>query len=70
MTTHAAVQRDDDSVITVEAGSQMFGIPLRCRRRDDIVPSETIGGVGAAQLILHRNRTIPVFDLANLLRVR
>lgn len=57
-------------VMTVEAGGQMFGIPLDAVVETVGVPAETIMGVGAAQAVVRRNRTIPVFELAGLLQVR
>ncbi len=57
-------------VMTVEAGGQMFGIPLDAVVETIRVPNEVIAGVGAARAIVHRERTLPVFDLANLLRVQ
>jgi two-component system chemotaxis sensor kinase CheA len=57
-------------VMTVEAGDQMFGIPLDAVVETVSVPTEHIVGVGAAQAIVRRNRTIPVFELAGLLRRR
>jgi len=57
-------------VMTVEAGGQMFGIPLDAVVEAISVPLETIVGVGAAWAIVRRNRTIPVFELAGLLQGR
>jgi two-component system chemotaxis sensor kinase CheA len=57
-------------VMTVEAGGQMFGIPLDAVIEAISVPTETIVGVGAARAIVRRERTIPVFELAGLLQVR
>jgi two-component system, chemotaxis family, sensor kinase CheA len=57
-------------VMTVEAGGQMFGIPLDAVVETIRVPVESIVGVGTAQAIVRRDRTVPVFELANLLRLR
>ncbi len=57
-------------VMTVEAGGQTFGIPLDAVIETIRVPVSTMAGVGAAHAIAHRNRTLPIFDLANLLQVR
>jgi two-component system chemotaxis sensor kinase CheA len=57
-------------VMTVEAGGQMFGIPLDAVIEAISVPTEAIVGVGAARAIVRRDRTIPVFELAGLLQVR
>ncbi|THD81718.1 MAG: chemotaxis protein CheA [Phenylobacterium sp.] len=51
-------------VMTVEAGGQLFGIPM-----DSIVETVRIGrdrivGVGAAEAFVLRDRTIPLIDLA------
>ncbi|HEY6641366.1 chemotaxis protein CheA [Povalibacter sp.] len=57
-------------VMTVEAGGQMFGIPLDAVVESIRVPIESIACIGAAQAIVHRNHTLPVFELARVLRVR
>ncbi|MES2605706.1 MAG: chemotaxis protein CheA [Pseudomonadota bacterium] len=57
-------------VMTVEAGGQTFGIPLDAVIETIRVPVNTLIGVGAAHAIAHRNRTLPVFELANLLHVQ
>lgn len=57
-------------VMTVEAGEQTFGIPLEAVIETAQVSRLEINGVGAARAIVRRNRTIPVFDLANILSVR
>ncbi len=57
-------------VMTVEAGGQMFGIPFDAVVETLSVPAEQILGVGAARAIVRRNRTLPVFALADLLEVR
>jgi two-component system, chemotaxis family, sensor kinase CheA len=56
-------------VMTVEAGDQMFGIPLDVVVETVRVAKETITGVGAGRATVLRDRTIPVFDLARLLGV-
>ena len=57
-------------VMTVEAGRQMFGVPLDAIVETVSVPKTAIRGIGAAQAIVLRNRTIPVFDLASVLALR
>lgn len=57
-------------VMTVEAGGQTFGIPLDAVIETIRVPVGDIARVGAAQAIVHRDRTLPVFELANLLQVQ
>jgi two-component system chemotaxis sensor kinase CheA len=57
-------------VLTVEVGDQMFGIPLESVIETLSVPVETIVEVGAAKAIVRRDRTVPIFDLASLLRVQ
>ena len=56
-------------VLTVEAGGQMFGIPLDGVVETMRVPAASIVGVGAASAMVRRDRTIPVFELAGLLGV-
>ncbi|MES2626140.1 MAG: chemotaxis protein CheA [Pseudomonadota bacterium] len=57
-------------VMTVEAGGQTFGIPIDAVIETIRVPVNTIAEVGSAQVIVHRNRTLPVFDLTSLLQVQ
>ena len=57
-------------VMTVEAGGQMFGIPLDAVVETISVPQENIVGIGAARAIVRRDRTVPVFELAGLLQGR
>jgi two-component system chemotaxis sensor kinase CheA len=57
-------------VMTVEADGQMFGVPLEAVVETIRVATDTIAGIGTARALVRRNRTIPVFDLGNLLRVR
>lgn len=52
-------------VMTVEAGGQSFGIPVDALVEILRVPRAAISGVGAAQVLVHRDRTIPVIDLAS-----
>ncbi|HEX3673967.1 MAG TPA: chemotaxis protein CheA [Rhizomicrobium sp.] len=54
-------------VMTVEAGGQMFGIPLDAVVETIRVPRERIKPVGAAYAIVHRDQTVPVIDLARTL---
>jgi two-component system chemotaxis sensor kinase CheA len=54
-------------VMTVEAGGQVFGIPLDAIVETVRLPKEAFSGVGGAQAIVHRNRTIPVVELKGVL---
>jgi len=54
-------------VLTVEAGGQMFGIPLDAVRETLRIDRGRILRVGAAAATVLRNRTIPVIDLPQLL---
>jgi two-component system chemotaxis sensor kinase CheA len=54
-------------IMTVEAGGQAFGIPVDAVVETVRVASEGISGVGDARVIVHRNRTIPVLELATVL---
>ena len=56
-------------VMTVEAGGQMFGLPLEAIIETVRVPRAAIVKVGAAHAVVLRERTIPVIDLATLLGV-
>jgi two-component system, chemotaxis family, sensor kinase CheA len=57
-------------VMTVEAAGQLFGIPLDAVIETMSVPAQSLAGIGAARAIVRRNRTLPVFELANLMQVR
>jgi two-component system chemotaxis sensor kinase CheA len=57
-------------VMTVEAGGQLFGVPLDAILETISVPTASIAGIGAAHVIVLRNRTVPVVDLANVLGLR
>jgi two-component system chemotaxis sensor kinase CheA len=52
-------------VMTVEAGDQVFGIPLDAIVETVRVPQAALTDLGAAQAIVVRDRTIPVIELAN-----
>jgi two-component system, chemotaxis family, sensor kinase CheA len=54
-------------VMTVEAGGQAFGIPVDAVVETVSVARDGIAGVGEARVIVHRNRTIPVIELAAVL---
>ncbi len=56
-------------VMTVEAGGQMFGLPLEAIIETTRVPQAAISKVGAAPVIVLRNRALPVIDLASVLGV-
>jgi two-component system chemotaxis sensor kinase CheA len=57
-------------VLTVEAGGQMFGIPLDAVQETVRINRDRIAPIGAAQAFVLRNRTIPVIDLAQILGAR
>lgn len=54
-------------VMSVEAGSQSFGIPFDAVVETIRVNRDSISAVGAAHAIIYRNRTVPVIDLAETL---
>jgi two-component system, chemotaxis family, sensor kinase CheA len=56
-------------VMTVEAGGQMFGLPVEAVIETVRVPQPAIAQIGAAQAIALRGRTIPIIDLATILGV-
>jgi two-component system chemotaxis sensor kinase CheA len=56
-------------VMTVEAGGQMFGLPLEAIIETVRVPQAAIAGVGTAPAVVLRNRTLPLIDLAAVLGV-
>ena len=57
-------------VMTVEAGGQVFGIPLEAVIETVRLPRERIMPVGGARAFVHRDRTIPLIDLAQTLGER
>ena len=56
-------------VMTVEAGGQMFGLPLEAIIETTRVPQAAFSRVGAGTVVVLRNRTLPVIDLATALGV-
>jgi two-component system, chemotaxis family, sensor kinase CheA len=48
----------------VEAGGQVFGLPLDAVVETVRLPREAIAGVGAAHAVVLRDRTIPLVELA------
>ena len=56
-------------VMTVEAGAQIFGIPLDAIIETVRVPQAALADLGAAQALVVRERTIPVVELANAVGV-
>jgi two-component system chemotaxis sensor kinase CheA len=54
-------------VMTVEAGGQMFGIPLDAIAETVRVPRGRISPIGTASAFVLRDRTIPLVDLAGML---
>lgn len=55
------------AVMTVEAGGQLFGIPLEAIVETVRLPREDIVPVGTAQVFVLRDRTLPLIDLAEVL---
>lgn len=55
-------------VMTVEAGGQRFGIPLDAVVETLRVPVKELARVGAAFALAHRNRTLPLLELGQLLQ--
>ena len=56
-------------VMTVEAGGQVFGLPLDALVGSCRVERTAITPVGAAQVFIWRDRTVPLCDLATVLGV-
>lgn len=56
-------------VMTVEAGGQLFGLPLEAIIETTRVPHAAISKVGAASVVVLRNRALPVIDLATALGI-
>lgn len=56
-------------LLTVEAGGQMFGVPLEAIIETTRVPQAAISKMGAASVVVLRNRTLPLIDLATVLGV-
>ena len=54
-------------VMTIEAGGQMFGIPLDAVVETVRLPRDRIQAIGAAGAFVVRNRTIPLINLAQTL---
>jgi two-component system, chemotaxis family, sensor kinase CheA len=54
-------------LMTVEAGGQMFGLPLEAIIETARVPQAAISKVGGASVVVLRNRTLPLIDLASVL---
>ena len=54
-------------LLTVEAGGQLFGIPLEAVQETVRIARADIRPVGAAQAFVLRNRTMPLLDLGGLL---
>ncbi len=57
-------------VLTVEAGGQMFGIPLDAVLETVRIDRANITPIGAARAFVLRNRTVPLIDLAQALGER
>ena len=51
-------------VMTVEAGGQIFGLPMEAVVETARVPQAAIAHVGSGQAVVLRNRTVPLVDLA------
>lgn len=54
-------------VMSVEAGGQMFGVPLDAIVETIRVPRSSLGTIGAARAIVVREQTIPVLSLGRML---
>jgi two-component system chemotaxis sensor kinase CheA len=54
-------------VMTVEAGGQLFGVPLDAVVETVRVPRESIRPIGAARAFVLRNQTIPLIVLGEAL---
>jgi two-component system chemotaxis sensor kinase CheA len=54
-------------LMTVEAGGQMFGIPMEAVMETVRAPRDGISRVGAAYAFVLRDRTIPLIDLSAVL---
>lgn len=57
-------------VMTVESGGQMFGLPLDAIIETVRVPQAAIARVGAAPVLVLRDRTLPLIDLAAVLGIQ
>jgi two-component system chemotaxis sensor kinase CheA len=55
------------AVMTVEAGGQMFGIPLEAIEQTLRLPRDRISPIGAAKAFVLGDRTVPLIDLAHAL---
>ncbi|HEY4264456.1 MAG TPA: chemotaxis protein CheA, partial [Micropepsaceae bacterium] len=55
-------------VMTVEAGGQVFGIPLDAVLESVRIPRDRIVPIGAGRAFVLRNRTVPVVNLAQSLK--
>ncbi|MGH8169812.1 MAG: chemotaxis protein CheA [Steroidobacteraceae bacterium] len=56
-------------VMTVEAGGQMFGLPLEAIIETIRVPQAAISRVGTAPAVILRDRALPLIDLAAVLGI-
>ena len=54
-------------VMTVEAGGQVFGVPMDAVVETSRVPRDRIARLGAAEAIVLRDRTVPLVRLADML---
>jgi two-component system chemotaxis sensor kinase CheA len=57
-------------VLTIEAGGQMFGVPMELVIETVRLPRERIVQVGAAAAFVLKERTVPLFNLADALGFR
>ena len=55
------------AVMTVEAGGQMFGIPVEAVEQTLKLPRDRVSPVGAAKAFVLRDRTVPLIDLGEAL---
>jgi two-component system chemotaxis sensor kinase CheA len=51
-------------VVTVEAGGQLFGLPLECVVETARIAHDRIVPIGGGQAFVHRDRTLPLIGLA------
>jgi two-component system chemotaxis sensor kinase CheA len=57
-------------VLTIEAGGQMFGVPMELVIETIRLPRERIVQVGAAAAFVLKERTVPLFNLADAVGFR
>ena len=55
------------AVVTVEAGGQLFGLPMDAVLETVRLPREAVTPIGAARAFVMRGRTIPLIDMTDVL---